>query len=69
MVGQNSIIKKLCELMVQNENTILNTRFIFYKMTARDTFGKNLMPPKGYGFDVLNKNLLHDCVDGLGNNI
>ena len=69
MVGQNSIIKKLCESAVTNENTIINTRFIFYKMTARDSFGKDLMPPTGQGFDILNKNLLHDCVDGLGNNI
>lgn len=47
----------------------MNQRFMFYKMTAKDSFGQLLMPPKGYGFELLNKNMLHDTVDGLGNNI
>ena len=27
------------------------------------------MPPRGAGFEFLNKNLLHDAVDATGNNI
>ena len=40
MVGQNGIIKKLCNSIVSNEHAILNQRFIFYKMTNRDTMGQ-----------------------------
>ena len=46
----------------------MNQRFLFYKMTSRDTWGQTLMPPKGYGFEILNKNLLHDSVDTMGKN-
>ena len=27
-----------------------------------------MIPPKGAGFELLNKNLLHDCVDSFGAN-
>ena len=69
MAGQNSIIKKLSEQIVDNENTIMNVRFLFYKLIHKDTFGVTIMPPKGTGFELLNKNLLHDSVDQIGNNL
>lgn len=69
MYGQNNIIRKLSESIVGVENLIMNQRFTFYKYTQRDTQGQFLMPPRGAGFEFLNKNLLHDAVDALGNNI
>ena len=47
----------------------MNQRFMFYKLTNRDTFGQHMIPPKGSGFELINKNLLHDSVDQLGNNL
>ena len=43
---------------------------MFYKMISRDTWGHTMIPPKGAGFELLAKNLLHDSVDAFGvNNI
>jgi len=69
MSGQSVIIKKLCESVINSEKVMLNMRFTFYKMTHRDTFGQSMMPPRGTGFELLNKSLLQDTVDKIGNNI
>lgn len=55
--------------IVRNEKIIMNMRFTFYKMCHRDTFGNQIMPARGSGFEMLNKNLLHDAVDQFGNNL
>ena len=69
IVGQNMIIKKLSQTIINTETTMMNQRFTFYKMCHRDTFGQQFMPPRGSGFDLLNKNLLHETVDAMGNNL
>ena len=69
IVGQNMIIKKMASTIVNTETTMMNTRFTFYRMCHKDTFGMQFMPPRGSGFDLLNKNMLHETVDHMGNNL
>ena len=69
LVSQNMAIKKLCKFIMSSENTIMNQRFTLYKMTMKDTFGAKLLPPKGSGFELLNRNLHHHNVEQIGFNI
>ena len=69
MLGQNSIIQKLTETIIETEMTVMNQRFSFYKMCSRDCFGQTLLPTRGTGYELLNKNMLQDSVDHLGNNL
>ena len=65
MAGQNSIIKKLSESLLSNENAVVNQRFTFYKMLYRDTLGNVLLPTKGAEFQMLNSNLLMGTAEKL----
>ena len=69
IVGQNMIIKKLSNSILMTETTVMNQRFTFYKMIHKDSFGNAFMPPRGSGFDLLNRNLMSDNVDHIGNNL
>jgi len=47
----------------------MNQRFLFYKMTHKDSEGKHLMPNRGSGFDFLNKNMMQFFVDSGANSM
>ena len=69
IVGQNMIIKKLSNSIIGTENTVLNQRFTFYKLTCKDSFGVHFMPPRGSGFELLNRCLMQENVDHVSNNL
>ena len=63
--GQNGLVKKLADILLNNEQEILNQRFTFYKMVHKDTFGNTLVPKHGANYEALNRCMLSDTMDAL----
>ena len=65
LVAQNALVKKLADIVLQNEQEMVNQRFTFYKMCHKDSFGSTLLPQRGANFEVLNRCMLSDSIDAL----
>ena len=65
LVSQNALVKKLADIVLQNEQEMVNQRFTFYKMCHKDSFGTTLVPKRGANYEALNKCMLSDSIDVL----
>ena len=65
MSAQNGLVKKLADILLNNEQDILNQRFTFYKMIHRDSFGNSLVAKHGPNYEALNRCMLSDTIDAL----
>ena len=63
--AQNALVKKLADIVLQNEHEMVNQRFTFYKMCHKDSFGTTLVPKRGPNYEALNKCMLSDSIDVL----